>query len=88
MPLPIPSQRPPSGVREVLLALTLEIRHVPLDKETLDLHVRAFELRRRVREWNDHPPRETERQETLAELTALRETVRRWPYVAAAGGQR
>jgi len=74
-----PRMDAPTDAGGALVALTVDLRQLPLDAETRELHVRAFELRRRVRGWGDGPPGEAEHAETLAELTALRELVRSWP---------
>jgi hypothetical protein len=61
--------------RKALFALTQELRHLRLAEETRDVHVQAFELRRRICGWDgDTTPEEHD--STLAELIALREAVR------------
>jgi hypothetical protein len=54
-----------------LFALAMELRRVPVQSRTRELHLRALELKRDVARWRASRPGESERERVFAEIEAL-----------------
>jgi hypothetical protein len=60
----------------LLSELAAELRHVPVEEATRELHTRALQLRAVVAMWSANPPDETARRATCDEILALHREAR------------
>ncbi len=55
----------------LLFELASALRFVPVEETTRDLHIRALELKRTVRDWMREPPAASAREATCDEILEL-----------------
>jgi hypothetical protein len=63
---------------ELLHELAAELRSIPVDPRTLSAHLRALELKRDLRAWEERPPDAEAVEATLGEIEHLLRDARRW----------
>ena len=61
---------------ELLYELAAELRVLPIRPATLRLHLRALELKRRVRDWDHDPPDRAAVDDVIEDVDRLRAEVR------------
>jgi hypothetical protein len=67
-----------NGTEALLSDLAASLLRLPFERRTQPLHIRALELKRRIRLWDRSRPTEEELQGTRASIVALRTETEHW----------